>query len=442
MLLLHISDIHFKEPDCLAPDTDPDHPIRTRICNHLKEKVDELGPVDGILVGGDIAFKAHPNEYASARKWLMELASICGCSPTNRIFVVPGNHDVDRGITRRDVGLQNVQHRIVNAAKGDKESVLRTLLKHEQSGRDLFSSLAAYNEFAAPMNCQIYPTKIFWHQDIELGSGVMLRINGLTSTLLSGKDGSDDNAHDLYLSPMQTALDPVEDRVHLTLCHHPTDWLQDGDAVDDDLNNRAMFQLFGHKHRQRIVPTPHYIRILSGAVNPSRKEPGWEPGYNLLRIEVEGVGVNRQINVETHQFRYQLQPERFVPVKTATGANVFKCAMRFPAREVAKPSTIVYLMQPHDATARDKVVMVGPEPEPAVVFDVEASMGHEHLRDLIHRFWQLDGDKKRNVMLSLGLITEAELNIPEPERYGTGFLRAGEMNKLDELAALIAKVER
>jgi hypothetical protein len=26
MLLLHISDIHFREPDCVNPDLDPDHP--------------------------------------------------------------------------------------------------------------------------------------------------------------------------------------------------------------------------------------------------------------------------------------------------------------------------------------------------------------------------------------------------------------------------------
>ncbi len=65
-------------------------------------------------------------------------------------------------------------------------------------------------------------------------------------------------------------------------------------------------------------------------------------------------------------------------------------------------------------------------------------MGDETRRDLIHRFWQLDGDQKRRVMLTLGLITEDELGIPEPERYGTGFLRAGERNQLDELAAEIA----
>ncbi len=433
MLLLHISDIHFMEPDCLDEDTDPDHSIRTRVANHLRTKVDELGNVDAILVGGDVAFKGHPDEYEAATKWLNRLAAICSCSPSNRIFVVPGNHDIDRGIAGKNVGLQNVQHRIANAGEADRDRMLRSLLRHDQSGRDLLAAHAAYNEFAAPMNCQIYPSKVFWHQEIELGGGVMLRINGLTSTLLSGKDGNDDDPRDLYLGPMQTALDPVEDRVHLVMCHHPIDWLMDGDAIDDDLNGRAMFQLFGHKHRQRIVPTPTYLRILAGALNPSKKEPGWEPGYNLLRIEVEGAGPDRRLLVETHQFKYQRQPEMFVPVKTQEGEDAFRGTMRFPDRAAPVPVA---------PSAGDASVVPSPEPGPTAIADVEASMGDEARRDLIHRFWQLDGDKKRRVMLTLRLISEDELSIPEPERYGMGLLRAGERKLLDQLAEMIASQER
>lgn len=436
MLLLHISDIHFREPDCLDEDTDQDHVIRTRVSNHLKSKVAEFGSVDAILVGGDIAFKAHPDEYAAAGKWLKDLADICGCSSTNRVFVVPGNHDVDRGITRKNVGLQNAQHRIANANLADKEQTLKGQLRTDNVGRDLMAAHAAYNEFAAPMNCQIYPKKIFWHQDLPLGGGVMLRINGLTSTLLSGKDGNNDRERDLYLSPMQTALDPVEDRVHLVLCHHPIEWLADGDQVDDDLNSRAMFQLFGHKHRQRIIPTPTYLRVLSGAVNPSRKEPGWEPGYNLLRIEVEGVAEARQLRIETHQFRYQRQPEMFVPVQTPAGEEVHHGVMAFPGRSLAQKADVppgeFGIAAPHKA-------LTAAEVEPAPVDDVEASMGDELYRDLIHNFWQLEGHQKRAVMFALNLITNDDLKLPEPERYGMAFLRAGERKQLDELAVLVAR---
>lgn len=433
MLMLHISDIHFREPDCLDEDTDPDRPIRTRIMRDLRERLDELGAVDGILVGGDIAFKAHPDEYQTAKKWLLELAELCGCSD-KQLFVVPGNHDVDRTLTEKNVGLQNAQHRVKTANDLDREGALRAQLRHKQTARDLFAGHAAYNDFAAPMNCQVYPKKIFWHQDIPLDGGVMLRINGLTSTLLSGLNGKDDKARDLYLSPLQTALDPVEDRVHLILCHHPVDWLMDQDAAEDAINARATFHLFGHKHRQRIIATSDYVRILAGAVNPSRKEPGYEPGYNLLRIDVLGAGKDRRLAVETRQFKYQSNPERFDSIKTQQGDEVFRCVIPFPGR-VDVTSSKSAKADPH---AVEAVAIV----EPAVIHDVEASMGDELRRDLIHRFWKLDGDKKRAIALRLGLISEDEIAIPEPERYGIAFLRAGERGKLDELTEMVARMEK
>ena len=58
MLMLHLSDIHFKAPDCLDQWMDPDFAIRTRMMRDLTEQVRNLGKVDAILIGGDVAFKA------------------------------------------------------------------------------------------------------------------------------------------------------------------------------------------------------------------------------------------------------------------------------------------------------------------------------------------------------------------------------------------------
>lgn len=39
MLILHISDIHFKSPQCLDPAQDPDLAIRTRMMRDLAQQV-------------------------------------------------------------------------------------------------------------------------------------------------------------------------------------------------------------------------------------------------------------------------------------------------------------------------------------------------------------------------------------------------------------------
>ncbi len=179
-----MSDIHFRSPECLKPDTDPDFAIRTRMMRDLAQQVGKLGTVGAILIGGDVAFKAAVEEYQTAWTWIQQLAAISGC-PLSRIFVVPGNHDVDRQMIRNSVPIQNVQHAIASATIAKRAGKLRQQLTDENSGQTLMKPHSAYNEFAAPLGCQIWPAKPFWHQDVDLGGGVNLRILGLTSTFIS-----------------------------------------------------------------------------------------------------------------------------------------------------------------------------------------------------------------------------------------------------------------
>lgn len=75
MRLLHLSDIHFRAPECLSPRGDRDVPFRSRLEADLLELCTKDGiAVDAILVGGDIAFKGHPDEYKAAKDWLLRVA--------------------------------------------------------------------------------------------------------------------------------------------------------------------------------------------------------------------------------------------------------------------------------------------------------------------------------------------------------------------------------
>ena len=434
MLMLHISDIHFKSPDCLDQWMDPDHPIRTRMMRDLAEQVKTLGNVSAILIGGDIAFKAAPDEYQAARTWIQQLSQISGC-PKERIFVVPGNHDVDRGVIKGSVQIQNVQHVIASTALTDREWKLRQQLREETTGQLLFQAHSAYNEFAAPFGCQIWPAKPFWHQDIPLDDSVSLRIYGLTSTLLSGREGNDDKERDLYLSPLQTVLDPVPNTLNLVLCHHPIDWLADGEAVDDALNARAAFHVFGHKHKQRLQMDPSYVRFAAAAVNPARNEHPYNPGYNLIRLQVAGAGAERCVKVEVYQRRMQDNPERFIAIQNSQGHDFFTSSILVP-EEAGIP---VMAFEPAKAVPTEELHehSIG---MPAIQ-DAEATMGEEDTRDLLYRFWSLSSSQRRDIVTSLDLLEDGEMKLPEPERYGRALIRAAQLNIMDKIAAEVAKLE-
>jgi calcineurin-like phosphoesterase family protein len=435
MLMLHISDIHFKSPECLDPWTDPHSSIRTLMMRDLAERVRVLGDVGAILVGGDIAFKADPAEYETARTWLQQLSQISGC-PKERIFVVPGNHDVDRDMIRASIPIQNVQHAVASTAPAQRSVRLRQQLSDETSGQHLLKPHAAYNEFAARFGCQIWPSKPFWHQDIPLQGGVNLRLYGLTSTLLSGKLGNNDAPRDLFLSSMQTVLNPAPNTANLVLVHHPLEWLVDADEVDDALSTRAAFHLFGHKHRQRAVLEANYVRLGAGAVNPSLDEKPYDPGYNLISLEVVGTGAHRVINVELHQRKLQTNPELFVPIKTAKGDDVFRSAISIPEEAAIPGGASVKTIPPVAAGPVNAAVQ-----EDAAIQDAEAAMGQADTRDLLYRFWNLSSSQRRDIAQGLGLLEPGEMKLPEPERYGRALIRAGARNLMDQVAAAVAKLE-
>jgi predicted phosphodiesterase len=429
MLLLHLSDIHFREPDCNAADLDPNRPIRTRIMHDARRRVEELGPVDAILVGGDIAFKGHPDEYAAAAAWLHELADQVGCS-RNRIYVVPGNHDVDRTIARESLRTRNAHDAIRRAPLNERDRHLRAQFADPFTSEALLLPLAAYNAFAALFNCQVYgPDKLYWKQDLALSNDVTLRIHGLTSTMLSGVNGQDDHQHDLYLSPLQTVLDPIDDTVNLVLCHHPPDWFADNDAVNDAINARAKLHLFGHKHRQRLTRDPAYARFGAGAVNPDRGELEWQPSYNLIKLSVADHGANRTLEIEAHLLHWQTEPEGYVP----TMYNEEPAAHH----AVAIPSH----RRPTDSVNARTLPTQEPKVATQTKPDVEAAMSDEPTRDLIYRFWQLTIGQRRDITQALGLIEDHDLGTPEPERYGRAFLRAKERHLLEALAAAVREAE-
>lgn len=435
MLLLNISDIHFRYPTCNT-GMDPDQPYRTRLIQDARDLSKRLGAVDAILVGGDIAFRGAPEEYDAALKWLKKLSEGCGC-PLERVFVVPGNHDVDRSVITGSASVRNVQAAI--SGSNTKEQELRDQFGDREAGCSLLAPIEAYNEFAARFDCQLYASdKLFWHQDLELDDCTVLRVYGLTSTLLSGARGQDDTPQSLYLSPLQTVLNPADGVVNLVMCHHPPDWFIDRDDIEDAMAGRAAIQLFGHRHRQRLLRDPNYIRFSAAAVNPDRHEPGWEPGYNLIRLTASQKNGERVLDIEAHLRVWQTNPDMFRAKMAAQNDEIFRHRLRIYG-EAPLHSKVVARSAETNLTPEKGVVFAECAELPAVV---ETTMSEERTRNLVLRFWDLASSERREIATQLGLLEDEEIRLPEPERYGRALARAGDRGLLDRVADEIEKRER
>jgi predicted MPP superfamily phosphohydrolase len=440
MLILHIADIHFRHPECNT-NMDADRPFRTALVNDVRDQVGRLGCIDAILVGGDIAYRGHAEEYSVALEWLRQLTSAAGCTMED-VFVVPGNHDVDRNVIKTQRSVSNAQRAISSATNERRERELLDQLRDEHAGPILLAPLASYNEFAASFNCQVYaPDRVSWQQDRPLGAGYTLRIHGLTSTLLSGAGmgaSQDDTRDSLYLSPLQTVLDPIDGIVNLVLCHHPPDWFMDHDAVEDAISGRSALQFFGHKHRQRINRDATYVRVAAGAVNPDRNEPGWEPGYNLVKLDVVEERGAHYLDVEAHLLCWQTNPDCFRPRLAEDRRPVFQ--RRLPLRN---PPTRPAIPPGAAAGTSPAPTHVGGAEASGVAPDGEATaMSEPKTRNLVFRFWELASSQRREIAQRFGLITDEDMKLPEPERYGRALLRAHERGLLEQIGTEIERFEK
>ena len=433
MLLLHISDIHFRSPDCTDPETDPTRPNRSVMVRSVREQVAKHGSVDALLVGGDIAFRGDPAEYETARKWIDELVVASGCPP-EKIFVVPGNHDVDqRIITGQDPHVRNVQQAIVRAEANYRESELRTQLRHEASARSLLAPIAAYNEFAKRYQCQVFPTKLFWKQDVGTIDGVTFRLFGLNSTILSGAgmpSHKKDAFSTLFLGSMQTAFEPVDNVVNLAMCHHPFTWFMDEEHVRDAFENRTAIQFFGHNHVSRTAKNDGWVRFEAGAVNPDPYLTGWEPGYNLIRLSVSGSGAARKLDVKAHIFAWQRNPDSYQPKRFPGDRDYYSHVIDIP--EPISASTPPVSPAP---LAEPSAPVANPASE------AEPAMGETYTRRLILRFYDLTMSQQRDIVLKLGLLSDEEMARPDAERYGLALFRASERKQLPDLENEIVKLE-
>lgn len=314
LVFIHLSDIHFHVSDhggFIGVDDD----IRRQLLKDISGRNFDK-PVAAILVTGDIAFSGSPEQYQFAEKWLTEVCKRAGCEP-DAVMVVPGNHDVDRRVSRQNERLQDCYRKLRNL-RGDADLVearLKEYLADEQIRSIFFQPLTAYNEFARKYGAEIAPDRFYWERVLDLAD-YKLFIRGMNTVLIS--DENDSNGDNKLLLARHQAFCEDEDiakkSIYLTMAHHPPEWLLDEDEVNDYLKARASIQLFGHKHKQRIDKGLDYIRLSAGATNPEEDQRGWKPCYNIISVRIahEGSGTNLYVKVTPrvwHEQRKQFVAE-------------------------------------------------------------------------------------------------------------------------------------
>lgn len=272
---LHLSDLHFRKSHAYDENV-----VLKALLRDLAEQ--QVRP-DVIAVSGDIAFSGQPAEYDLARRFFDDLLQVTGLGK-DRLFLVPGNHDIDRN-------LISTGARAIGDSLTDRDRA-NSLLAAPADRKLVFARFKGYAAFVKAYlgtERRFDDSHYFYVQSLEL-AGQRIALLGVNSAWLCASDL--DRATGLLIGERQAraALEQAEGaNLKIALLHHPFDWLREFDQNDSAtmLTDGCDFILHGHLHQaaatQLTSPDGAATILACGACYETRSFPNM---YNWVRLDL------------------------------------------------------------------------------------------------------------------------------------------------------------
>jgi 3',5'-cyclic AMP phosphodiesterase CpdA len=427
---LHISDLHFDEDD--ADNHDPFADIRNELERDLQNLIPKVGALDAILVGGDIAYRASEIEYNRAGEWFDKLCRTLQL-PEDRMFMVPGNHDVNRKMCDSFASIRDAHHALRTCLSQDIDGKLRGYFRDPEEQNRLFKPIAEYNKFSKRYVSDFDAERSKWETLFPLSSEINLIIRGINSTLVSDRNDNDQSeAKKLVVGKSQVTCTVKPDVVYMTMCHHPPRWLRDAEQLKPIVNERVSIQLYGHVHADHLhVSDGRSLTVQAGAVQPEIGDNPFEPRYNVLELQLISQGEAFKLQVRVWSRTWNIHHSRFV-ADFRDGETPYREYILDLPNILKGLTNQEPVLTESVSTAR---VETGEEIAMADV-DAKGMMVGPH-RTLQHRLYKLQFQDLMEVAVTLDLLAEDDKNAAVRDLTSKVFVRAYEQIKLQELWELV-----
>lgn len=249
-VFLHISDAHFPS---VSKDSYQFDKVTSSLINTLRKEYRGEQSIDLIFFTGDLGDKG--KDYKKASLFFDELLSATGLTERlksdakRRLFVVPGNHDVDRDRTKfldRTLKSRNEADMFFDPSKKQNRT------KHFER----FSAFARFH------NAYFKDIRKYSAEDYWLSEKLSMTIDGRTRTIAvvgfnSAWFSQDDEDNAKLWIGERTCRTAYSNLINgdlpdviFTLHHHPFDWLHplEREQVKGLISRHSDFDLFGHIH--------------------------------------------------------------------------------------------------------------------------------------------------------------------------------------------------
>ncbi|WP_375123626.1 metallophosphoesterase [Pseudomonas sp. LW8] len=283
LVWLHLSDIHFHPKTAWR-----DNVIRRELLTFLSRRfASGLQKPDIIFCTGDIAFGETSGaplkeQYKEAAKFFDDLLQCCDLTK-DRLFLVPGNHDVNRKNISGDQ-----QARLVEMAEKSRNHVGEINERFADCTFDHKSAmgrLVEYGDFVKEYRPELYKEHYHLYAHTLEINDFIVGVAGFNSAWSCA--GPEDDRHvwlasEWQFNYMSEIINGAD--IRIGLIHHPFDWLSE--AEQHDAESRASrslhFLLHGHTHTSWVRPTENCIQLAAGAVGADTID---QFGVNLVRTD-------------------------------------------------------------------------------------------------------------------------------------------------------------
>lgn len=288
---LHFSDVHFKTGAAKEYD-------RSKVLQGLLERLErerEKSPLDLVFFTGDLAFGGDAKEYAAAVELLRRLLDVTGLD-RDRLFVVPGNHDVDRRVGRwllRSLRSNEDSNEFFLEAEHRKA--------HEAKFANYRKGLGDLLGEARPLGLGVGGSAV---EFVEV-RGVKLAVASFNSAWFA-VDDSDVGQLWLGEANVDRAVDRIEAErgvfAAIALMHHPTDYLSETErsAIEKHLERSFDIVLRGHLHSDKaksvLTPRGGYVELAAPAAYQGSQ---WPNGCFVGEIHAPPA---RELSVRAYKF--------------------------------------------------------------------------------------------------------------------------------------------
>ena len=322
--VLHLSDLHERGP------REKEWARRYRVLGDAWQRnLDDLlkeGPIDLVCFTGDLADWGQAKEYERISTLLDAVLTRLALG-RERLFLVPGNHDIDRKILRdkkkkspEQEAFEKLRSNLHKAAPLDVSRWLeggKSPLGFEQAWLDLtLSRQNAYRRFLRKFslakllpNAKLHPN-LGYRVSLQLPKlPFPVQVVGLDSSWLAGDDADSGRLRLTDGQVMKLCLDS-EGRAlpgfRLALVHHPLSDLADASQCRTLLADSVDLLLRGHLHETELTewadPDRKLRAMAAGCLYEGDRADQYPNSCSVIRVQCDEAGRPQRYDVRLRSF--------------------------------------------------------------------------------------------------------------------------------------------